>query len=196
MGNPLTIRGSGLVKDWTPVTIDFQIKAVRGDPKACEKIFAKRKLIASAIPASGANFPEQAFNASRDSFISPGEDDRQLIGDRYRMVDIDAFRLVDGAKSSYRAIWCLKPVSFTWMVFGESGGLVSMGHTPGDEKHWSYTIRTNPRGKETVGTFAGLLEVGNPVQMSVIFEVPANADRSALALTFDNETQIAIAPKK
>jgi hypothetical protein len=195
-GNPLTILGSGLVKNWTPITVDFQIKALRGDPKACDQIFEKRKMIASAIPTSGGNFPQQGFNASRDSFVSPGEDDRKAIDDTHRMVDMGAFRLVDRAKNSYRAIWCLKPVSIKWIVFGEGGELVSMGWAPDEEKHWSYTIRTNPWGKEKFGTFAGLLEVGHSAQMSVIFEVPENTDRSALALAFENETLLPIAPKK
>ena len=116
-----------------------------------------------------------------------------------RLFDMQRLVLIDPAGKSYKPLWCITPEAEFTFIFSGAGTRDIWEHSQVTSSELlpvagRSAVRTN--GVNTDASFVGLMEIGQAVPISALYEIPTSVKAEELKIEFDGGKPVAVRLKK
>jgi hypothetical protein len=170
------------------IIVNFQVTALVSDPQAIEKL-AKKCEDADKLLQS---YDIEGFGTYKILFggvLLSAEEQKALTG-QYRLFDIMDTVLIDSSGNRYTAVWIDYPDSreVLFDIMGEGLNLEWLIR-PKDPEYWHQTLQF-PKW------FVGLLDIGQAVSVSLVYNLPSTVELDKLNLQFAGEKPVPVMYKE
>jgi len=150
--------------------VHFKLTALSADSGAIEKLISRRTPLAKVAPGVG------------KVLLLLDEEDRRKLTGKYRMFDMEELALIDQNGKRYRPRWAVYPSALHMFI---KGTVVQCGGMRPEQRGWQEARKTND-------TFTALLEVHNPVNVSLLFSIPKLEELEDLTLQIEADKPLAL----
>ncbi len=177
-GEKVTIEPS---KGLRFIRVDFELKAEIPEDNCIERL---RTLIGGTVNRIRGDVMK---SLASDEFRKLLGDLKELQGD-YRCFSMSDLRLSDGKTLASKPRWIEGPRASLSAFRKIGGGKVTETISPysgGGDGPWHCTVESN-------ASFSGLLEVGKPAKISLIYQIPIETALDALQLRIENEVPVKV----
>jgi hypothetical protein len=152
------------------ISVRFELIATRADEQAVEKLATRREALAQEVPIFG-------------DLLLIGQEERAEVtpGIGHRFFDMSQVRLVTRRGVTREPCWAIEPAASGYFVTSEAittGGRECRGP-------WHLANRTS-------SSLTGLLEVGKPVTVSLLFSVPDSAALDGCKLRIGSQSPVGL----
>jgi len=131
----------------------------------------------------------EAYEAYGGGVWLSAEDQKALTG-QYRLFDMTDVVLIDSSEGNrYTAVWSDYPFSKVSCYIMFAGSTFVISEIEKDPEYWHQTLRF-PKG------FVGLLDIGQAVSVSFVYNIPSTVKLDKLSLQIVGEKPIPVIYKK
>jgi hypothetical protein len=160
------------------VVLRCRLAAEVPDSDAVARLMKWRQALKAAEVVGPSEIPFSVVN--QDKYVT--EEDIRKLGGSYRMFNMAEIALIDANGKRHEPLWCVGPHG-SYQLIGDTGGLTNAEN--GSKAPWHKAYATNK-------TFTGLLEVGNTVELLLMFRIPTSVSLETLDLQIQSQPSIAV----